>query len=51
MSDNGDTWHYVGRSGWTELASGSIQYGHNTRGYPFTVYDCQQHYTIWCYEP
>lgn len=51
MSDNGDTWHYVGRSGWTELTSGSIQYGHNARGYPFEVYDCPQHYTIWRYEP
>ena len=51
MSDNGDTWHYVGRGGWTELASGSIQNYRNDRGYPFRAYENPQHYTIWRYEP
>jgi SAM-dependent methyltransferase len=51
MSDNGDTWHYVGRTGWTELASGQIQHCRNARGYPFKAYDCPQHYTVWCFEP
>ena len=51
MSDNGDTWHYVGRAGWTELASGKIQNCRNARGYPFKAYDSPQHYTVWRYEP
>lgn len=51
MSDNGDTWQYVGRSGWTELASGSFQYYRTDRGQNIEVYDCPQHYTIWRYEP
>lgn len=51
MSDNGDTWHYVGRTGWTELASGRIQNYRNARGYPFKAYPDSQHYTVWRYEP
>lgn len=51
MSDNGDTWHYVGRPGWTELASGSFQYFRNARGYHVKVYDHPQHYTAWRFDP
>ena len=51
MSDNGDTWRYVGRPGWTELASGSFQYFLNSRGYHVKVYDHPQHYTVWRYDP
>lgn len=47
MSDNGDTWHYVGRDGWTELASGAFDHFVNERGYKIKVYDYPQHYTIW----
>ena len=50
MSDNGDTWHYVGREGWTELASGAISTFRNERGYKIKVYDHPQHYTIWRHE-
>ena len=50
MSDNGDTWHYVGRPGWTELASGRIQHFRNARGRQVAAYDDPQHYTIWRYE-
>ena len=50
MSDNGDTWRYVGRPGWTELASGSFQNYQNARGYHVEVYDWPQHYTAWRYE-
>lgn len=50
MSDNGDTWHYVGRPGWTELASGTIQDYRNSRGYPVRAFTDPQHYTIWHYE-
>ena len=51
MSDNGDTWRYVGRAGWTELASGSFSTYRNQRGYQIRVYDHPQHYTVWRFEP
>ena len=50
MSDNGDTWRYVGRPGWTECASGSYQHFRNARGSRVKVYDHPQHYTVWRYE-
>lgn len=51
MSDNGDTWWYQGRSGWSEVASGRIQHYANDRGYPIEVYEYPQHYTVWRYDP
>lgn len=51
MSDNGDTWRYVGRPGWTELASGSFLTYTNSRGRKVKVYDNAQHYTVWRYDP
>ncbi|MBQ6524559.1 MAG: RNB domain-containing ribonuclease, partial [Atopobiaceae bacterium] len=50
MSDNGDTWRYVGRPGWSELASGSIKNCQNDRGHKFSVYEWPQHYTVWHYD-
>ena len=49
MSDNGDTWWYVGRDGWTEIASGEIQRFRNARGYTVKMYENPQHYTVWRY--
>lgn len=51
MSDNGDTWWYLGRPGWSELASGKIQHYRNARGFPVTIYEDPQHYTVWQYDP
>lgn len=51
MSDNGDTWWYQGRPGWTEVASGRIQYYRNARGFPVTIYEDPQHFTVWRYSP
>ena len=51
MSDNGDTWHYLGRPGWTEVTSGLIESFRNARGYRVKAYDNAQHYTIWRHEP
>ena len=51
MSDNGDTWWYQGRAGWTELASGRFQDYINERGYPVTIYEDPQHFTVWRYTP
>ena len=50
MSDNGDTWRYVGRPGWSEVASGSIKNCQNDRGHKFSVYEWPQHYTVWHYD-
>jgi len=51
MSDNGDTWWYQGRPGWTEVASGRIQHYRNARGFPVTIYEDPQHFTVWRYSP
>lgn len=51
MSDNGDSWWYTNRAGWTELASGAIQHYRNLRGNPVKVYETPQHYTVWRFEP
>ena len=51
MSDNGDTWWYVGRPGWTELASGEILTYRNSRGQQVKVFQCPQHYTVWRFDP
>lgn len=49
-SDNGDTWNYLGRDGWTQVASGTYQYYRNERGYRVKAYDDPQHYSVWHYE-
>jgi SAM-dependent methyltransferase len=49
MSDNGDTWHYEGRPGWRELASGRIQHYSPQPGARIKLFDYPQHYTIWHY--
>lgn len=51
MSDNGDTWCYQGRLGWSELADGTFYTYRNARGYEIKVYQCHQHYTVWRYDP
>ncbi|MDO4399872.1 MAG: class I SAM-dependent methyltransferase [Coriobacteriia bacterium] len=50
MSDNGDSWWYMNRAGWTEVASGEFQHFTNERGYPVKVYESPQHYTVWRFE-
>ena len=51
MSDNGDTWWYVGRPGWTQVDEGTFYTYQNARGYQIKVYQCHQHYTVWHYDP
>ncbi|MBR1828453.1 MAG: class I SAM-dependent methyltransferase [Atopobiaceae bacterium] len=51
MSDNGDTWRYVGRPGWTEVASGTFSNYPNEGGRKIEIYDWPQHYTVWHHEP
>lgn len=51
MSDNGDSWCYTGRPGWTELASGTFSTYENERGRQVKVYDWPQHYSVWRFVP
>lgn len=51
MSDNGDTWRYVGRPGWTEVTSGAFSTYQSDGGRTIEVYDWPQHYTVWRHEP
>lgn len=46
MSDNGETYYYLGRPGWTRLLQGEFQ-----RIDEAVVYAYPQHYTIWRYLP
>lgn len=47
MSDNGESFAYLGRSGWERLREGSIQTYRTPQGANITVYDHPQHYTVW----
>ena len=47
MSDNGETWWYLGRAGWSELASGEIAGLRNVRGAEVQIFEHPQHYTVW----
>lgn len=51
MSDNGETYFYVGRTGWSQVAQGNFQTYRNGRGRNIGVYECPQHYTVWRFEP
>ena len=51
MSDNGDTWWYLGHPGWSEMDSGKIQHYRNARGFPVTIYEDPQHFTVWRFDP
>lgn len=51
MSDNGETYFYVGRPGWSQVAEGSFQTYRNGRGRVIGVYECPQHYSVWRFDP
>lgn len=51
MSDNGDSWWYASRTGWSVLAEGEFSSYQNARGYPVPIYRHPQHYTVWHYQP
>ncbi|WP_350454062.1 class I SAM-dependent methyltransferase [Slackia heliotrinireducens] len=46
MSDNGETYSYLGRPGWQRLAEGRIR---THAG--IAAYESPQHYTVWRFEP
>lgn len=51
MSDNGERFAYLGRSGWQVIRRGSIQDHRLPSGRTVRVYAHPQTYTIWRYEP
>ena len=51
MSDNGETYSYIGRSGWSLLRQGEFQSYRTATGRSFHVYDCPQHFSIWRFDP
>lgn len=51
MSDNGETYYYAGRDGWSLVAEGEFQKHPDARGRMFAVYEGPQHYSIWRFEP
>lgn len=51
MSDNGETYFYLGRPGWTQLADGHFSHYVNERGYSVRVYEHPQHYSVWRFDP
>lgn len=50
MSDNGESFAYLGRSGWRLVRSGSIQMFQTTSGRSIKFYEFPQHYSVWHYE-
>lgn len=51
MSDNGERFAYLGRSGWQVIRQGSIQDHHLPSGCTVRVYAHPQTYTTWRYDP
>lgn len=51
MSDNGENYSYMGRSGWKLQEQGEFwRYPHgDARG--FALFGCPQHYSIWRFDP
>lgn len=51
MSDNGETYFYVGRPGWSMVKQGEFQRYRSAKGRSFAVYEHPQHYSVWQYDP
>lgn len=47
MSDNGESYAYLGRPGWDLIRTGAIQAYQAPSGQRIQVYDFPQHYSIW----
>ena len=50
MSDNGESFAYLGRPGWRLVRSGSIQMFQTASGRSIKFYEFPQHYSVWRYE-
>ena len=51
MSDNGETYSYIGRTGWSLVRQGEFQEYRTATGRAITVYAHPQHFSIWKYAP
>ena len=51
MSDNGETYSYIGRTGWSLVRQGEFQEYRTATGRAITVYTHPQHFSIWKYAP
>lgn len=51
MSDNGETYYYIGRDGWSLIDQGEIHRFRTASGRAFPVYQHPQHYSVWRFEP
>ena len=51
MSDNGETYSYIGRTGWSLVRQGEFQDYRTATGRAITVYAHPQHFSIWKYVP
>ncbi len=50
-SDNGETYFYAGREGWSLIRQGEFQNYRTARGRTFAFYDCPQHFSVWRFNP
>ncbi len=50
MSDNGESFAYLDRSGWRLARSGSIQMFQTASGRSIKFYEFPQHFSVWRYE-
>ena len=50
-SDDGETYFYAGRDGWSLMRQGEFQTYRTARGRTFAFYDCPQHFSVWKYIP
>ncbi|WP_419058165.1 class I SAM-dependent methyltransferase [Enorma massiliensis] len=50
MSDNGESFAYLGRPGWRLVRSGSIQMFQTASGRSIEFYEFPQHFSVWRYE-
>lgn len=51
MSDNGETYFYMGRTGWSLVKQGSFQKYRNQRGRLIDIYGCPQTFSVWTFDP
>ncbi len=51
MSDNGETYSYLGRAGFSLMLEGSIQSYHAAEGEAVEVFGCPQHWSRWRFVP
>lgn len=51
MSDNGESFAYLGRTGWEAVREGSFRFLRAPGGADIEVYAHPQHFTVWRFSP